>query len=46
MVETQQGTKTMPSVKSEELTAKNNGFHISTETKENLKLVMAMLSTI
>ena len=36
----------MPSVKPEELTAKNNSSYISTETKEILKLFMAMFSTI
>ena len=46
MVETRLGKKTMPSVKPEELTAKINSSHISTETKEILKLFMAMFSTI
>ena len=36
----------MPCVKPEELTAKINGSHISTETKEILKLFMGMFSTI
>ena len=36
----------MPSVKPEELKAKINISHISTETKEILKLIMAMFSTI
>ena len=40
MVETRLGKKTMPSVKPEELTAKINSSHISTESKEILKLFM------
>ena len=35
----------MPSVKPDELTAKINSSHISTETKEILKLLVAMFST-
>ena len=46
MVETRQGKKTMLCVKPEELTAKINGSHISTETKEILKLFVALFSTI
>ena len=36
----------MPSVKPDELTAKINSSHISSETKEILKLIMTMISTI
>ena len=46
MVETRLGKRTMPSVKPDELTAKINSSHISSETKEILKLFMAMFSTI
>ena len=46
MVETRLGRKTMPSVKPDDLTAKINSSHITTETKEILKLFMAMFSTI
>ena len=36
----------MPSIRPEDLTAKINSSHISTETKEILKLFMAMFSTM
>ena len=46
MVETRLGKRTMPIVKPDELTAKINSSHISSETKEIMKLFIAMFSTI
>ena len=45
MVETRLAKITMPSVKPDESAAKINSSHISSETKEILKLIMAMFST-
>ena len=46
MLETRLGRKSMPSVKPDNFTAKINSSHMSTETKEILKLFKAMFFTI